>query len=253
MRWLLTCSMTSAESRNRHTFPPHPFTSARTLLVLLVGFFTLVDTYSISPSHAIGPTLPLSFEDLPESRDPWVVDLLVDPEQIRVVRIERQVYADGERLWVEPIEVTYESPPVNDHVEARARLPLHFKEMEELKQRRVFAQKIIVEGQWLKEPAAKPLHLQRWFYFVAEGDTIRRVDLEEYSRFTDRAEADTNSRGRQSLVHRGRDLKTAIPLPETKGTPAISVGPLEGAMEERVPQEGKRPVQEMDRSEVDEK
>lgn len=253
MRWLLMCSTTIAESRNRRTFIPQPFTSARTLLVLLVSLFTLVDTCSIPPSHAIGPTLPLRFEDLPESRDPWVVDLLVDPEQIRVVRIERQVYADGERLRVEPIEATYESPPVNDHVEVRALLPLRFKEIEELKQKRAFAQKIIVEGQWLKEPSAKPLHLQRWFYFITEGDTIRRVDLEEYSRFTDRAEADTDSRGRQGLVHRGRDLKTAIPLPETKGTPAIPIGPLGGAIEERVPQEGKRPVQEMDRREVDEK
>ncbi|MCI0401752.1 MAG: hypothetical protein L0Z68_10770 [Gammaproteobacteria bacterium] len=117
---------------------PHAPSGAHTWLVLLVGLITLAGTLWIPPGHAIGPTLPLRFEELPETKDTWVVGLLVDPEQIRVVRIERHVYADDERLRVESIEAKYERQPIDEHVVSRVQLPL-FKEMEKLKQKRAFA------------------------------------------------------------------------------------------------------------------
>jgi hypothetical protein len=218
----------------------------RTCLLALVGLL------SNSIVLAVGPTLPLRFEDVPEIKDPWIIGLRVDPEQIRVVRIERHIYASGVQVRVEPIEAKYQTETVDRQTEARADLPLRFRGMEDIEQR-AFTQEIIIEGQWLKERAAKPLLLQRWFYFIAKGGGVERVDVEEYSHFTDPHGVGADSRGKRTLVNSGRELEGKVNLRDTKGTPALPVGPRGGAIEERPPTEGNRSDQKSDRSEAKEK
>jgi hypothetical protein len=62
-----------------------------------------------------------------------------------------------------------------------------------------------------------------------------------------------DSAGRQALVHRGFDIKAAVPLPQTKASFAIPVGQLGGAVQERPPRDVKSATQQVDRSEINEK
>ena len=205
---------------------------------------------------AIGPTLPLRFDEALVSRDPMRAALIVDPEQIRIVKIERQVYVDGALVHAEPVEAQYARPVPKKHrkKEMRAYLPLEFKGARDMKERRVFTQKLVIEGEWLHEEASKPLYVQRWFYFAWEGERLVQISQQEYARLTDPPEYERAPDGRRRPIARGRDLKADVPLPQTKASPALPAG---AALEERPSAEGRpdQPAQpyERDRSEIDEK
>jgi hypothetical protein len=224
--------------------------SANQFMAALFATLLMTTVASWTPlSYAIGPTLPIRFVDLPEFRDPWAVQLQVDPQRIRVLRIQRLAYVDGELVETEQIDTKYEPQANRESVELTAHLPLRFKAMEELKQRRTFTEQIIVEGQWTKQDTGKPLVIQRWFYFLVRGGKLERVDMETYSNFTDRAEMSIDSRGKLTLVHAGRDLKGPVPLSETKKSFAVSLGRLGGAVQEDVPSDQRRKKEEDDRKE----
>ncbi len=223
--------------------------SNRFMAALLAPLLVAVGAAWTPLSYAIGPTLPIRFVDFPEFKDPWMVQLQVDAERIRVLRIQRLVYVDGERVETEQIDAKYERQSNREYEELSAQLPLRFKAMEEFKQRRAFAEQIVVEGQWTKQSAGKPLVIERWFYFLARGGKLERVDMETYSNFTDRAETSMDSRGKLALVHAGRDVKGSVPLSETKKSFAVPLGRLGGAVQENVPSGEKRKKQEDDRKE----
>jgi hypothetical protein len=220
---------------------------------LLFVLLALALTLSVQISYAIGPTLPLDFEDELEQRDAWRVVLRIDPRQIRLERVERQLYVNGKKLRAEPID-PYVEKPSDERTEnsSAVLLSLKFKGIESLPSG-VYAQKIFAEGRWLKEGSNKPLYVQRWFYFMVREGYVRRIDLEQYSGLTDQVEVTFDSRGRQTLIHRGIELKAAVPLPQTKATFAVPVGAFGGAVPERPPRDIKRVAQEIDRSEVNEK
>lgn len=169
---------------------------------------------------ATGPTLPLRFDDasgVEPSGDAWSVRVLVDPEQIGAVRVRREVYADGRQVRVEPVATRAERPATGVRRVAGIRLPLHFRGMADLGRTPAFAQKIVLEGQWLQQPSAQPLRVQRWFYFVVRDGEIAPVGREEYARVTDPAEPAGDSRGKAVVVQRGAQVATDVPLPATRG------------------------------------
>jgi hypothetical protein len=174
--------------------------------------------------NATGPTLPLRFDDAPGA-NAWSTGVLVDPAQIGSVRVERGIYVDGRQLRAEPITARLESLRANGQVESRMQLPLEFRGMEDLKRMPAFAQKIVVEGQWLQQPSAHPLRVQRWFYFTVENGTITPVDLERYAKITDGAVAASDSRGNAVEVQRGVDIMADVPLPATRGSLDRQVAP----------------------------
>jgi hypothetical protein len=225
--------------------------SVRHKWMKLLVILSMLGAVSLQLNYAIGPSLPLEFEDQLEQRDPWKVVLRIDPEQIRLVRVERQVYANGKRVLTEPIE-PYIERPAQDRQETRAVLPLRDKNIEGLASG-AYAQKIVVEGRWLTAGANKPLYLQRWFYFVVKEGYLQAIDLDHYSSLVDQADVTIDSAGRQALVHRGLDIKTAVPLPQTKASFAVPVGQLGGAVQERPPRDVKGAAQQVDRSEINEK
>jgi hypothetical protein len=232
------------------------------LIFSLVGISSILD---VQPGYAIGPTLPLAFEDVDE-QDPEKVVLRVDPRQIRLEKIERHLYSNGERLKIEVIDRDHEKQREKDGNKESSDdrgtfkkliVPFRFKGIEELKPG-LYAQKIVIEGRWMLPDAAKPLFLQRWLYFMVKDGHVAPVDLEKYSNMVDRAEVTISSTGKQALVHGGRDFKSEVPLPKTKSGSAIPLGQLGGALEERLPGErmpkhGKSLQEEIDRSELNEK
>ena len=135
---------------------------------LISHALVLVLALGTAMAGAIGPTLPLRFEEALVSRDPMRATLIVDPDQIRILKIERQVYADGALLYAEPVDAQYVRPVSKNRLqkEVRAYLSLESKGAREMKERRVFTQKLAIEGEWLHEAASKPLYVQRWFYFA---------------------------------------------------------------------------------------
>ena len=177
-------------------------------------------TFSGAPlAHAGGPTLPIRFEELSGQDGQWAVGVVTDTAQIGPVRVERSVYANGERLSVEPIEARSVSAGAGARTESRMQLPLNFKGMNALAKTGAFAQKIVVEGHWLAQPSGPALQVQRWFYFKVVNGEARPVSLEEYSALTDPPEAAVDSSGKPGLVYRGTDVKADRPLPQTKGSP----------------------------------
>src|SRR4030095_5795392 len=97
------------------------------------------------------------------------------------------------------------------------------------------------------------LFVQRWFYFLVRDGKLDRADAAAYSQVVDVPETAIDSNGRRSPVNTGRDVKDAVPLPNTKGTAAIPVGPRGGAIEERVPSRGKEAPRQPDHKECTEK
>lgn len=212
---------------------------------LLRGLMTVLATLWITPSFAIGPTLPLRFDDV-ATKDPWRAVLILEPEQMRVTRIERQIYANGEMLHREPIEAKFERFYVRNKREPqmRADLPLDSDFLKKTRYKGTLAQKIAIEGAWLGQEGAKPLYLHRWFYFTWKGERLMPISMEEYTRLTDPPEHERTGDAKTRSVFRGRDLKAQVPLPETKTSPALPAG---GAVEERLPRDDKVPAAQIDR------
>lgn len=182
---------------------------------------------SLPLAQAVAPTLPVRFENLAGQSGQWTVGVITDTDQIGSVRVERSVYADGQRLRAEPVAVRPETDGTLGRAESRVRVPLTFSGMGELRQRRAFAQKIVVQGQYHAQPSGPGLQVQRWFYFRVRDGDISPVSAEEYAAITDPAEAATDGGGGRSLAHRGGALKAAVPLPETRGSPDQPITPQE--------------------------
>jgi hypothetical protein len=210
MSWFSTSHATSVAAPGRQA-PRKP----RTWLYFAVSFMA----FATAPcGNATGPTLPLRFDDVP-GQNAWTVGVVVDPEQIGSVRVERNIYVDGAQLRVEPIVTRPESLRVNGHTESRMQLPLEFRGMEGLTRRPAFAQKIVLEGRWLQQASPQPLRIQRWFYFKVADGTITPVTLQEYARLTDQVQATIDSRGNATTVQGGAGIKADVPLSATTGSP----------------------------------
>jgi hypothetical protein len=216
----------------------------------IAGLIALTVVLAIQLNYAIGPSLPLEFEDEAKQRDPWKVSLRIDPRQIRLVKIERQIYTNGKRLRAESMQPYIEKP--SQDRENIAELSLRFADIEKLAPG-AYAQKIVVEGNWIYGDSKKPLHLERWFYFAVGNGDVRRINLEQYSNIVEKMETTLDKRGEKIPIYTGIDLKGAIPLSRTKGTFAVPVDPFGGATQEQLPKDIKRKKQEVDRSEVNEK
>jgi hypothetical protein len=181
------------------------------------GLYFAIGVMALSaapPALATGPTLPLRFDDAPGT-DAWSVGVLVDHEQIGAVRVGREVYADGRQVRAEPISTREERLSIGGRPAAGMRLPLDFRGMDDLRRTPAFAQKIVLDGRWVQQPAAQALRVQRWFYFAVRDGRIVPIGREEYARITDPAERAADSGGRPVTVQRGTELASPVPLPAT--------------------------------------
>jgi hypothetical protein len=203
-------------------------------------------------AHAVGPTLPLEFEDESLEKDPWALTLFLDANQVADLKVERRLYRAGQQTARERIEVKPVRSP--DQRREMAPLPLRFPGIERLPDG-AFAQKIVVEARWASEPASvRPLRLERWVYFLVSKGRVRRLSMEEYSGLTDPAELGIGPDGRPAIIKRGGDVKLDVPLDRTRGRPAGVVGPSGGLVQERPADAPRtRPSAERDTSEQDEK
>ncbi|MNJ40745.1 hypothetical protein D3C77_356450 [compost metagenome] len=179
-----------------------------------------------STACAIGPTLPLSFEDQADQRNGSGLLLRVDPEQVRDVRIERQIYQQGALLRSEKLTDLRESK--------RIALPWSFKGIEQLPPGH-YAEKIIAEGQRNAADSDRPLHIEQWVYFVVYQGEQKRISADEYEKNTSPSHESIGSDGQKVLVSAGDGMKGRVPLDQTKSTRAIAVGRLGGVPEEMPP------------------
>lgn len=200
----------------------------------LLATLACVACFILQTARGIGPTLPIELAAHDEEHG-WEVTLRVDTRQARVVKIERQLYSRGEQLRSEPIEPKYEKQTAGDRASATATLSLRSKEMETLKPG-AYAQRLVIEGQWLPEGSAKPLHIERWFYFVVKERGIERIDAKQYDNITDRGDVTIDSHGRQSLLNQGHESKGEPTAAKSKPSEATPLGRLGGAVEEDVPE-----------------
>lgn len=197
-------------------------------------------------AHAIGPTLPLAFDDRIDPKEPWLAQLRVDHAQIKDVKIERQIYRRGEPLRAERLEMPRDTP-------AQIPLMLRFKGIEDLAPD-AYAQKITAEGQWALPGKNKPLHVERWFYFVVKKGEVTRIDAEEYGKITDPSEYGVGPDGQKIPINSGGGVKGKVPLQRTKSTPAVPLGRLGGIREESPPGAPSKAKQtDKDKSEINEK
>jgi hypothetical protein len=224
------------------------------------AFSLLLAAIMVAPvAFARAPDLPLRFDDDPVGKDPWVLRLFVEPGEVRDIKIERQLFRSGERLRIEAI-ATEPQPMQEEGQDGRktlvALLPLRFEALKSLEPG-AYAQRIIVEGRWSGDPDARPIHIERWIYFLAEKEGARRLSLEEYSALADPADIAIDPLGREIAVHRAGGLKAQVPLDKTEGRPAIPLGRVGGLPQEEVERRDEKGLKmegavPQDRSEVGE-
>lgn len=199
----------------------------------------------MSPAHAIGPTLPLSFEDPAEQSNRSGLLLRVDPEQIRDLRVERQIYRQGALLRSEKLTDVRANKTIA--------IPWSFKGMEELPPGH-YAQKIIAEGLRSAAGSDRPLHIEQWIYFAVYQGEQKRISADEYEKGAGPTRETVGSDGRKVLVTAGDGVKGRVPLDQTRSTRAVAVGRQGGVAEETPPGEAAEPpAKQQDRSEANEK
>ncbi|MBT9612218.1 MAG: hypothetical protein IV108_03010 [Burkholderiales bacterium] len=211
------------------------------------AFLGFLFALSLAPlAHAIGPTLPLAFDDQIDPKEPWLAQLRVDHEQIKDVKIERQIFRRGEPLRAERLELPRD-------VAAQVPLTLRFKGIEDLTPG-AYAQKITAEGQWALPGKNKPLHVEQWFYFVVKKGEVARIDAEEYGKINDPSEYGAGPDGQKVPVSSGGGVKGKVPLQRTKSMPAVPLGRLGEILEESPPGVASKARQaDKDKSEINEK
>ena len=201
--------------------------------------------------HAIGPVLPIEIVPDDEERG-WEIAIQVDTRQARINKIERQIYSRGEQLQEEAVEPTYDKQSeVSERLTGK--LSLRSKQLESLKPG-TYAQKLVIEGEWLPEGSAKPLHIERWFYFVLRDGHVERISAEQYDALADPADVTIDSQGRQRLLNKGYESKESPPEAKGKSSQAVPLGRFGGAVEEYVPNgdAAAKTSAEQDRSEAEE-
>ena len=202
--------------------------------------------------YAIGPVLPIEIVPDEEERG-WEVAIQVDARQARIKKIERQIYSQGEKLQEEPAEPMYEKQS-EDSGRLTAKLSLRSKQLEALKPG-TYAQNLVIEGEWLPEGSGKPLHIERWFYFVLKDGRLERISAEQYDALADPADVTIDSQGRQRLLNKGHESKESRPETKGKSSQAVPLGRFGGAVEEYVPDGDAKSAEvseEQDRSEAQE-
>lgn len=217
------------------------------------AFLSFLLALTLSPlAHAIGPTLPLTFDDRFDPKAPWMAQLRVDRAQIKDVTIERQIFRHGEQVRTERLEMPRDAA-TQGATSSQVPLMLRFKGIEDLAPD-AYAQKFIAEGQWAMPGKNKPLHIERWFYFVVKKGEIARIDAEEYSKLTDPSEYSAGPDGQKLSISRGGGAKGKVPLQRSKSMLAIPLGRL-GEIAEESPPGAPSKVQrvEPDKSEINEK
>lgn len=199
----------------------------------------------MSTAHAIGPTLPLSFEDPAEPSNQSGLLLRVDPDQIRDLRVERQIYSQGALLRSERLTDLRANKTIA--------IPWSFKGVAELPPGH-YAQKIIAEGHRNAAGGDRPLHIEQWIYFAVYQGEQKRISADEYEKGAGPSRETVGSDGRKVLVAAGDGVKGRAPLDQTKSTRAVAVGRLGGVAEETPPGEAAEPpARQQDRSEANEK
>lgn len=217
------------------------------------AFLGFLFALSLAPlAYAIGPTLPLAFDDRIDPKEPWLTQLRVDHEQIKDVKIERQIFRRGEPLRAERMEMPRDVA-TQSATPAQVPLTLRFKGIEDLAPG-AYAQKITAEGQWALPGRNKPLHVEQWFYFVVKKGEVARIDAEEYGRINDPSEYSVGPDGQKIPINSGGGVKGKVPLQRTKSTPAVPLGRLGEILEESprgAPSKARQTDQ--DKSEINEK
>lgn len=211
---------------------------------------------TMTQAAAVGPELPLRFDDDPKSAgERWVLTLYLEPNSVSDLRVERRLYHDGELLERYEIEPELQPRRGERNQDARlleAQLPLRFDGIRGLEPG-LYAQKIIVEGRWSESEAQRPLHIERWSHFEVAEDGVRPLTLEEYSALTDRVGFDLDAAGNRAATQGGHAREEDVELPKTESLRAIPLGHVGGLTEEQ--RERARPEYgdvEQDRSEADE-
>lgn len=193
----------------------------------------LILTGSLALARA--PDQPLRFDPDPIGKDPWTLRLFIEPEAVRNLRLERQIFRAGEQIRAERIRI--EPRPMTEQGPEAARvlvapLPLRIEAMRALEPG-AYAQRIVVEGDPVGRPDARPVHIEQWVHFLVERGTIRRLSLEEYSAIADPSEIVVAPDGREMTVQPGVAERAEVPLPQTNRRAAVPLGQSGGLAPER--------------------
>ena len=203
---------------------------------LSAGLLYLGCALLATPSLAVGPDEPVRFDTDPEA-DPWAIRLLVDERHQSALKIEVQVYQNGEplRVGARALKVSRRQFAATDRDDTLSlRLSLKADELADLKPG-VYAQKVVVSTERQDLPSSKPLRLQRWQYFVVKDSRVYSISMERYSALTDPSAIDIGPDDREIPVHVGRAETLPMSLEKTKGSEAIPVGRQSGLRQEEVP------------------
>lgn len=203
---------------------------------MTMGLMYVACALVASPVSAVGPDEPVRFDADPKV-NPWVVTLLVDKRHQSALKIEVQVYQNGEPLQVGARDLKVPrrqfSPTERDDT-LSLQLSLKTDELPGLKPG-VYAQKLVVRVKRQDAPSSKPLRLQRWQYFVVKDSNVHPISMERYSALTDPSAIDTDPDGREISVHLGRGETLSMSLENTKASEAIPVGRQSGLRQEEIP------------------
>jgi hypothetical protein len=190
-------------------------------------------------TRAIGPSLPLQFEDERYAGRNWYTAVQVDLAQLAPPTITREIYRSGERIADEKLPVKL--PELQKYEGAqRVELPLRAKSMSRLKDG-AYAQRIVVESAW-RNKENPPLRIERWFYFQVRDRKIVPLSPEEYERLTDPPQKNTASPDAVERVYLGGGRTEDMPLSKTKRTPAIRADSIDAINEEQPPEAAKSAV-----------
>jgi hypothetical protein len=184
-------------------------------------------------TRAIGPTLPLQFEDERYAGRNWYTAVRVDLAQLAPPTITREIYRSGERVADEKLPVKLPARQ-KDEGPQRVELSLRPKSMSRLKDG-AYAQRVVVESSWRNKENKAPLHIERWFYFQVRDKSIVPLSPEEYERLTDSQRKDTATQNAVERVYLGGGLTEATPLSRTTRMPAIRADSVDTINEEQLP------------------
>jgi hypothetical protein len=178
--------------------------------------------------------LPLRFDVPPDEKD-WTVNCVVDRSQISEVKLNVQLYSNGELLSEESPDLTFTPAKQKGNageVLESASIDLRNKAVEDLPPG-YYAQKLTLQGKYKDSSSSRPLIVQQWFHFQKETTGLKKLSLEEYSRSTDANIEAIDANGVKTNIHGGADIKGDTAIDKTKSSKALPLGRLGGERPEK--------------------